>query len=223
MGYLGSRLEAVAELISDCENNVLFADIGSDHAFLAREIIKRGIAKIALAADINEMPLLKGKENAESQATEIEFVLSDGFDELEDKNITSAAICGMGGELIAKILQRSQIARKALLALQPMSAQEELRKYLWENGFSIHKELFVFEADKPYTVMQVTYTDTNTEYSYLDIYLGKERPNTPEFAKYCNKVCESAKKRRKGVVARNECTNDIDGLIEFCQTQTTSL
>ncbi|MBO5870576.1 MAG: SAM-dependent methyltransferase [Clostridia bacterium] len=222
MSILGNRLNTVTDLLKKCENNHLFADIGSDHAFLAIEVLRQGLCKKAIAADINEMPLLKGKENAQNFGVDIEFILSDGFDNLEGLGITSAAICGMGGELIAKIVLRSETAKNALLILQPMSAQDELRKALWDNGFVIHKEVFVYDSGKPYTVMQVTFTGENTEYSYLDLFLGKERIVTDEFKKYCQKVLQSAIKRRLGIIARGESTDDIDNLIEYCQTQTTN-
>ena len=222
MSILGSRLNAVTDLLAKCENNTLFADIGSDHAFLSIEVLRNGIAQRAIAADINELPLLKGKENAQNFGVDIDFILSDGFDSLEGLGITSAAICGMGGELIAKIVLRSETAKTALLILQPMSAQDELRKALWDNGFVIHKEVFVYDSGKPYTVMQVTFTGEKTEYSYLDLFLGKERFITDEFKKYCHKVLQSAQKRRLGIIARGESTKDIDDLIEYCQMQTTN-
>lgn len=221
MSYMGERLEAAAKLLKT-ENNTLFADVGSDHAFLAIEVIKRSIAKKAIAADINEQPLLKGRENAAMQGVNMNFALSDGFKAIENLGITSAAVCGMGGELIARIVLESETCKNALLVLQPMSAQEELRKALWDNGFDILTEIFVIDSAKPYTVMQVKYSGNETEYSFTDLYLGKERPNTAEFSAYCEKQLNSALKRRIGIVARGESTEDIDALIAFCQTQTTS-
>ena len=223
MFTLGTRLNAVTELLAARMDNTLFADIGSDHAFLAIEVLRRGLAKSAIAADINEMPLLKGKENAERSNIPIEFILSDGFDALEGLPITSAAICGMGGELIAKIVLRSAVSRAALLVLQPMSAQEELRRALWDNGFCIRREIFTVEAGKPYTVMQVEYTGENSDYRYLHLYLGKERVPSRESSFYCEKILNAARKRRLGLVARNEDTGDIDALADFCQKQTMSL
>lgn len=219
---IGNRLEAVIALLSECESKDLFADIGSDHAFLAIEVIKRGIASQAIAADINEMPLLKGKENAERLGMDIEFILSDGLDAFDERDISSCAVCGMGGELIAKIILRSNAARGALLVLQPMSAQEELRKSLWDNGFDILKEIFTIESGKAYTVMQVKYDGIMRDYSYIDLYLGKERAESQGFLKYCEKILLSAQKRRSGLIAKNESTENIDTLIEYCQTQTTS-
>ncbi len=219
---LGSRLEAALEFISQTENNLLFADIGSDHAFLPIEAIKRGFAQNAIAADINILPLEKGKENAEKQGIDLEFILSDGFDSFDQREITSAAICGMGGELIAKAVLRSKAARKCLLVLQPMSAQEELRRALWDNGFEIIQEKFVIDSGKPYTVIKAKYSEKSSEYTFTDLYLGKERSDSPEFSEYCKKIMNAASKRRLGIIATHGDTNDIDSLINECQTHITS-
>ena len=219
MSNLGFRLEAAIDILKRTEDNSLFADIGSDHAFLAIEILKRGIAKKVIAADINALPLEKGRMNAESQGIDMDFILSDGFDNLEDLPITSAAVCGMGGELIAGMLLRSHIAKKCRLVLQPMSAQEELRKTLWDSGFNIIGEHFVVESGKPYTVMDVLYDGIPREYTYNQLYLGKEMKPSPEFAQYCKKIKAAAEKRRLGLVAKSLPTEEIDGLIDFCHLQ----
>lgn len=217
MGNLGARLEKALLLLSGVKDNRLFADIGSDHAFLSIEAVKRGFAKSAIASDINKMPLEKGRENAQSQNIYIDFILSDGFDALEDKDLTSAAVCGMGGELIGNMLLRSKVAKKCQLILQPMSAQEDLRKILWDNGFEIKSESFVIENGKAYTLMFVIYTGENTVYSFIDLYLGKERENSPEFSEYCKKIKNAAEKRRLGIIATKGDLSHIDRLIEECQ------
>ena len=222
MSSLGNRLETVISLLEK-QGNTLFADIGSDHAFLAIEAVRRGIAEKAVAADVNYLPLEKGRENAEANSIDVEFVLSDGFDALDGREITSAAVCGMGGELIAKIVLRSRAAHKCLLVLQPMSAQEELRKALWENGFEIHTEKFTVESGKPYAILQASYAGVNTEYCFNDLFLGKTPTKSPEFRQYCEKILNSALKRRAGLAITGKDTKDIDGLIKECQAQITSL
>ena len=216
MNSIGSRLEAVLDKLKYIKDNKLFADIGSDHAYLAIEAVSRGYAESAIASDINPMPLAKGKENANALGIDVEFILSDGFDAFDTLPVTSAAICGMGGELIAKIVLRSKICKSAHLLLQPMSAQEELRKALWDNGFEIECERFVVESKKPYTVISARYTGEKYKYSYLDLYLGKERSPSPEFSAYCEKALASAVKRKLGIISRGEDTRDIDSLIDFC-------
>lgn len=222
MSNLGFRLEAALTILSKTENNRLFADIGSDHAFLAIEALRRGVAERVIAADINPLPLEKGRQNAMAHGVEMDFILSDGFDGLEEFNLTSAAVCGMGGELIAKMLDRSTIAKKCSLVLQPMSAQEDLRKFLWDNGFNIIGESFVFENGKAYTLMNVKFDGIKRSYTYNQLYLGKGTSSSPEFAEYCKKVKAAAEKRRLGLVAKGQSTEDIDGLIDYCHLQITN-
>lgn len=223
MSVLGNRLETALDILSECDDTTLFADIGSDHAFLAIEALKRKLALSAVASDINILPLEKGRKNAEKAELNIEFVLSDGFDSLEGRGITVAAICGMGGELIAKMILRSETAHGCELILQPMSASEELRRALWENGFSISDERFLCDSGKPYVFIRAKHSGLNEEYSYCDLYLGKLRPDCPAFSEYCKKTAIAASKRRLGHIVRNESTKDIDELIAYCQTQRTSL
>ncbi len=222
MNNLGARLEAAIDLLKRCENKEVFADIGSDHAFFAIEAKKRGICESAIASDINKLPLEKGRENAEAQGIDIEFILSDGFDNLENKGLTCAAVCGMGGELISKMVLRSNTTKSCNLILQPMSAQEELRNTLWDNGFEILDEIFVVENRKPYTIIFTKYTGNNTKYSYCDSFLGQYPKESQAFSEYCRKIKNAAEKRRLGIVARGESTQDIDKLIEACQAHITN-
>lgn len=219
MKNLGNRLEAVFELLKSEKVWELFADIGSDHAYLAVEMAVRGAAKKSIAADINSNPLEKGRQYALDKGVNIEFRLSNGFDCIEGLGIDAAAICGMGGELIADIIKRSNTAKKCFLVLQPMTAQENLREFLWFNGFEIESELYVTEHGKPYVIISARFTGRNTAYGYSDLFLGKVRPNTPEFAEYAKKVLNSAKKRRLGEQNKEK----IDGLISECQTQIINL
>ena len=92
-----------------------------------------------------------------------------------------------------------------------------LRKILWENGFEIKSERFVIDNGKAYTVMNVIFTDKVSEYSYTDLYLGKERENSFEFSEYCKKIKNAAEKRRLGIVAKGDNLDDIDNLIKECQ------
>ncbi len=211
-------MEEALKLLSKTENNQTFADIGSDHAFLAIEVLKRGIAQKAIAADINKLPLEKGRQNADANSVEIDFILSDGFDGLEDFNLSSAAVCGMGGELIAKMLLRSNVAKKCDLVLQPMSAQEDLRKALWDNGFNVISESFVIDGGKSYTLMRVVFDGIKRDYTYNQLFLGKEMKDSPEFSEYCKKIKAAAEKRRLGLIATGQPTGEIDGLIDCCHS-----
>jgi tRNA (adenine22-N1)-methyltransferase len=219
MGALGKRLGAVLDILKENAPYALFADVGSDHAHLACAAAREGIAKRVIAADINEKPLEKGREYARKAGVQIEFALSDGFSAIDGEPVDAAAICGMGGELTADILARSEAAKKCLLVLQPMTAQDDLRRFLYENGYEITGERFVCEAKKPYAVITARYTGKNTAYTYSELFLGRVRPRGPEYAEYVKKVLSAAKKRLIGAPR----DLDITRLIEDCQTQITNL
>lgn len=156
---LDARLQAAADAAGRC---ALFADIGSDHAKLALYLLETGAAARAVCADIHAAPLARGQQAAARAglAHRAAFVLSDGLDALPEWPDV-AAVCGMGGELIADIVARA-LRRfpgdpPVRFVLQPMTAVSELRRYLWESGFTIADERYAVAAGKPYVILTAVY------------------------------------------------------------------
>lgn len=211
---LSERLKVIKSLVP---NGARLLDIGSDHAFLPIALLKEGAISEAVVTDINKGPLERGRENFARlfPGAKVSFVLSDGFDKVGQGAADVASICGMGGLLISDILRRAgQKAEKMLLLLQPMSHQNELRRYLWSNGFSIEDELFAVEGDKAYVILKVRFCGTDTEFSYSDLYLGKHRPPTAEFKLYLKKQLVAAEKRLLGLRHRGDDTSQECALID---------
>lgn len=135
------------------------ADIGTDHAYIPIYLLQKEMIPCALAMDINVGPIRRAQENIRRFQMEerIATRLSDGLLELSPGEVDEAIIAGMGGILICEILQ----ARKDLWAddlrfiLQPMTASEELRKFLEKNGFCIEKETLAKEEEKIYQILCV--------------------------------------------------------------------
>ena len=156
---LSSRLSAAASYIRPSS---IFADIGTDHAFLPIYAVETGLAVRAYAADINQMPLARAMENISAHGLEsrVTCVLTSGFDALDACGITDAAVCGMGGELIADIILRAGFIRSDgfRLVIQPMTKHDAARRALWDSGFLIISELTVCEEGKYYTVICADYT-----------------------------------------------------------------
>ena len=156
---LDARLQAAADAAGRC---ALFADIGSDHAKLALYLLETGAAARAVCADIHAAPLARGQQAAARAglAHRAAFVLSDGLDALPERPDV-AAVCGMGGELIADIvaraLRRFPGGPPVRFVLQPMTAVSELRRYLWESGFTIADERYAVAAGKPYVILTTVY------------------------------------------------------------------
>ncbi len=214
MRALGNRLQTVAEMLRTYAPFCCIADIGSDHAYLAVYVMKEGIASLSVSSDINEGPLERGKATAEKYGVNPSFVLSDGFDKLGAFEFDGACICGMGGELIADILKRFGPHPACRLFLQPMTAQDDLRKFLWDNGYEIIEERFTTERGKPYGVICATYTGKTTDYTYADLFLGKFRPHTEEFRAYKDKVHAQALRRRDGLLATGGDTAPEEQLLK---------
>ncbi len=156
----------------------VFADIGTDHAYLPLFLLSEGRIERAVLADINEGPLESARRNAEATpyADMVELCLTDGAAALEGKGITDYAICGMGGELIAEIIERAPHLRDESLnlILQPMSRQSVLRKYLASRGFRITAECYSKDSGKLYVCMRVSFDGVCRDISDAEAEFGEK-------------------------------------------------
>lgn len=172
---LDERLAAAAELVPE-EADLL--DVGTDHGYLPAKLLLDGKITFAGASDINEDPLSKAVATGEKYGVsdKMSFYLSNGLDAVPDiRRYTAISICGMGGELIADIISRSDYIRKqkVSLILQPMSSVAELSRYLADNGFEIKDERVAFAAGKVYRVILAVYSGVKCELSEAEHILGR--------------------------------------------------
>lgn len=170
---LNVRLLSAAEFV---RQNATFADIGTDHAYLPLFLLDTGRIDYAYCCDINEGPLNSARQNAEEcgLADRISFLLTDGAAALDGRKITDYAICGMGGELIADIINRAPHLKDAgiNLILQPMTRQEKLRSYLASSGFRIITESYTYDAGKYYACLLVSFDGVIRTPSQLETVVG---------------------------------------------------
>ncbi|MBR2886522.1 MAG: SAM-dependent methyltransferase [Clostridia bacterium] len=147
---LTPRLKMIADLVPACTS---LCDIGTDHAYVAIYLAKKGIAKKVIAADIKKGPLYQAKKNITLFDAEdvVETRLSDGFSAIKDKEAECAIIAGMGGETIANILENEKGCTYFVLQMQ--TAHRHLREYLCENNYVIEKEAICQEGRKMYTAL----------------------------------------------------------------------
>ncbi|MBQ8173793.1 MAG: SAM-dependent methyltransferase [Clostridia bacterium] len=152
------RLLAAASFVRD---GSVFADIGTDHAYLPLYLLSRGRILRAVAADIGEGPLSRAHANiaAAGEDARVKTVLTDGLCGLDKEGLSDVAICGMGGELIVRILSDAPFVRdpSIRLILQPMTREAVLRRYLAESGFAILDERPCRAAGRVYTCLCVEY------------------------------------------------------------------
>lgn len=149
---LSPRLQLAADLCPMCGT---VADVGSDHCFLCIQLVKAGKATQAVATDIHEGPVLRGREEVAAAGLKdrIDVRLCDGLCDVAPEECDVVAVLGMGGEMIASILENSPWAFEKTLVLQPMTRAEKLRDCLFTHDMAITREVPVIDRGRPYTVM----------------------------------------------------------------------
>ncbi|MFI3325738.1 MAG: class I SAM-dependent methyltransferase [Clostridia bacterium] len=193
---LGSRLRKCASFVPV---NTRIADIGTDHGYLPIWLLKQGIINSAIAADINIDPLNSAKNNSIKYNVELETILSNGFEKLPKESFDTAIIAGMGGELIATIIENSVYIKNSdkTLILQSMSNTYKLREYLYSNNFMIIKEESVFEKGKIYSVMMVKTGKNDVNCPYMGAIVPKSE-YSKEYAEFTVKGLVNKCKGLKG-------------------------
>lgn len=182
---LDKRLLSCADYV---RAGAVFADIGTDHGYLPIFLLKSGRIERAYLSDVNDGPLSSARRNAleEGLIHKCEFFLADGAAVLSGKGITDYAICGMGGELIARIIDDAPHLKdgSVRLILQPMTKQEHLRRYLASAGFTIIRERFSYDSGKYYVTMVAEYCGELREISFEEAELGLETSHEEDRVEY---------------------------------------
>ena len=170
---ISKRLEAAASFV---RRGVRIADIGSDHAYLPIYLYNSGLISGGVASDINEGPVRRGEANVRGYGAQnaIKVRRADGLSGIEEYQPDDIFILGMGGELIASIIDRAKWLREPRyrLILQPMTHPEILRGYLYENGFSIIDEKII-KDDKIYQLICAEYSGKSESADSLELLFGK--------------------------------------------------
>lgn len=217
MIVLTPRLDAVASFVSGDR----LIDVGTDHAFLPVYLLNTGRIKYAWATDINKGPLKKASETVylSGCSDKCQTILTDGLNGLDELDCTDISIAGMGGILITEILERSELAKKANLVLQPMTHPHLLRKFLYDKGYSIVGEGLAKEDRRIYQVINAKYTGIAEKYSDYELYLGKKNIDNRDpvlFKQFCEKVHKELDIKFKGTKDPNLgiILNEIERIIK---------
>ena len=151
---LDERLTEIARLAAGAHT---VCDVGSDHGKLACYLVQTGGAERAIATDISAPSLKKAEVLAEKLGIDdlVETRVGDGLDPVGAEEADVAVIAGMGGDLIARILERAhaQCKRFRRLVLAPNTHAERVRETLWRTGHTETADRTVACGGKRYTVI----------------------------------------------------------------------
>ena len=215
MLVLDPRLSLCASFVRD---GTRLADIGTDHAYLPVWLALEGRISSAVAADLRKGPLMNAEESIKNAKAEhiVTTRLSDGLDEISPDEAYDIVMAGMGGELIAKLIGRTDWLRdkKFRLILQPMTRAHILREYLSRNGFRIIEEKACISHKKSYSVMCCEYDGVEREADAEFLYFGLlSDDSSAEAEAYRRVITEKLRKKLRGIDPQSPEHGKISKLI----------
>lgn len=133
------------------------ADVGCDHGKLCAFLLQNGRIGRSIGMDISLPSLQKAMELRDECALSEKWELREGsgLRPLESDEAGQLSFCGMGGELIAELLEdRPSIAKSAeRIIMQPMGGASELRAYLYSHEYEIFDEALVRDSGRIYQLI----------------------------------------------------------------------
>lgn len=200
---LRPRLLAAAELVGQAGT---VADIGCDHGRLSIALLQSGAVQRAIAADVSATSLEKARvlRDYVNVTAQMETREGSGLSVLSEGEADVLAICGMGGKLIAEILSvHPPLMGAACAVLQPMRGIEQLRWYLFHNGYCVEAERIARDNGRLYQVFRVRAGQEETrcggwpENCFL---LGRKAINQPLFKELVKEMLQQRAQRLAGAI-----------------------
>lgn len=144
------RINKLCTYLEPCES---FADIGCDHGYCTRYMLKNNLCKSAVISDISEKCLDKAEKLLSAYILQgrVRAVCCDGLNKVGE-DTEQVLIAGMGGEEIVNILKNSFIPKT--FVFQPMKSVRLVREYLIKQGAEITADEYFESGGKFYSVIK---------------------------------------------------------------------
>ncbi|MBM4762319.1 tRNA (adenine(22)-N(1))-methyltransferase TrmK [Bacillus sp. B15-48] len=151
---LSDRLATVASYVPQGSK---LADIGSDHAYLPCNLVRKDVVRFAIAGEVVEGPFQSALKQvqAEGLTDRISVRKGDGLEVIQPGEVDCITIAGMGGALITTILERgkAKLNQVKTIVLQPNIGAASIRKWMIENGWELMAETILMEDGKIYEIL----------------------------------------------------------------------
>lgn len=140
------------------EQGAVVADIGSDHAYLPTYLVKKGIVQKAIAGEVVAGPYDSATRNVQREgvANAVTVRLANGLAAIEEQDgVDTVTIAGMGGPLIASILEdgKDRLRTVKRVIAQPNIHAKSIREWAVANGWVLQAERILKEDKKIYEVL----------------------------------------------------------------------
>ncbi len=217
---LSPRLQMVADMVRP---GVVAVDIGTDHAYIPVYLLQCGSCPRVIAADLRKGPLANAEATVKMNglAGKISLRLSDGLDGIGADEAQDIILAGMGGILIAELLERVPWLRDCSkrLIIQPMTHAEDVRRFLLSNGFRIISEDACFEGNRCYVSVCAQYEGVLIKPESPAYYFIGELPACGNEAarETIKKIHQRLKKRADALERSSSAPEEVRELKEIMQ------
>ncbi|MCC4331783.1 tRNA (adenine(22)-N(1))-methyltransferase TrmK [Limosilactobacillus reuteri] len=172
--HLSARLACVASLVPA---GARVADIGSDHAYLPAALVLDGKIDFAIAGEVVKGPYENAVHEIKDHQLEGKVIprLADGLAAIEPADkVDTITIAGMGGSLIASILEKDKNKLTGIkrLVLQPNVGESQLREWLMNNHYQIMTEKIIEEDNHIYEIIVAEPSVVSFRYSKYELDFG---------------------------------------------------
>ena len=181
---INARLKKIGDLV---EANSCCLDIGCDHALLDIYLVNQKKNIKAIASDIAEGPLEHARKNIKRERleNEIEVRLGDGLSTYSEE-VNTAIMSGIGGRTIIGICKNNYKTFKKIdtYILSPNNYQEDVKRFMCQNGYYIENEEFVKENKFIYQIIifkKGKKKYSKKEYFFGPVFLEKKGPLFREY------------------------------------------
>lgn len=178
---IDNRLKKVSEYIIGEK----LLDVGSDHAYLAIYSLQNNIIKKAICGEVVKGPYENSLKNVSAHQLEekVDVRLGSGLLVLDNEPIDTVTICGMGGPLIASIIEEGfhKLVNNPRFVLSANTFSEPIRRSLIEKGYYVVDEEIVKDEKRNlyYETIVLDYgkkTYTDDELYFGPVNLKKRSP-----------------------------------------------
>ncbi|MDQ0876903.1 tRNA (adenine22-N1)-methyltransferase [Paenibacillus sp. V4I3] len=177
MVKLSKRLQMIADRVPLGSK---VADIGSDHALLPTYLAQQGIILFAVAGEVNPGPF----EAATRQVLEsglskkISVRSGDGLAVIDAGEVNVITIAGMGGSLMASILEAGKHKLQGVthLILQPNVGEDHVRRWLLQQGWKLESETILEEDGKIYEILTAIAVPDEEKHTLEVLYAERQLP-----------------------------------------------
>ena len=160
------RIKKIASLV---DSGAHVIDIGCDHGLLDIYLTLHNKNK-CIASDINKNAIQNAINNIKKENLNIPTILSNGFDNIDIKNMSTCVIAGMGTNTIKEILNTDKINLIDTFIIQTNNDYYLLRKILMNKGYYIEDEIAF--VDKKIWYIIIKFKKGYRKYNKIDLYLG---------------------------------------------------